>query len=161
MKAAISSILIGFIVGCSGTSSQDAGLQAELGEYFRALVQGRQQVAIEKMDPRFFPNAEVKNEAIRLLMESTKSFVYHSITNQKAFGHFEGSNCLHCFVPYISDATIRTQRSTVKSYLLATRYNGTKTWYFIDIGSKSRSALIRYYPNLPEELPRASLEIRE
>ena len=41
------------------------------------------------------------------------------------FGHFKGSNSVHCFVPYVSDAEIRGQRTTVKTYLLATRYDGS------------------------------------
>jgi hypothetical protein len=156
-------LFLGFAIGCSGCgkSTRDVELQEQVTAYFQALVQGRQQVAIEQMDPRFFPSAEVKKEAIRLLKESTGSFVYHGITNQQPFGYFKGSNSVHCFVPYVSDATIKTQRAVVKSYLLATRYDGTKTWYFVDIGSKSQSLLSKYYPNLPQELPRASLESKQ
>jgi hypothetical protein len=44
---------------------------------------------------------------------------------------------------------------------LATRYDGSKEWFFVDIGTKGRAVLARYYDNLPNELPKASLEKKE
>jgi hypothetical protein len=58
------------------------------------------------------------------------------ITTGEPFGHFKGSNSIHGFVPYVSDAQIGTQRATVKSYLLATRYDGSNTWFFVDVGRR-------------------------
>jgi hypothetical protein len=91
-------LLLGFAIFCAGCgkSTRDVELQEQLTAYFQALVQGRQQVAIEKMDPRFFPSPDVKKEAIRLLNESTASFVYQGITSQQPFGYFKGSNSVHC-----------------------------------------------------------------
>jgi len=163
MKALLLSLLVGFLVGCSKPATEygDAGLQDRLDSYFGALLDGRHRVAIDMMDPRLFPSPAAQSEAVTLLEKSTTTFTYHSITNGHAFGHFKGSNSLHCFVSYVSDAHIGAQRATVKSYLLATRYDGSNTWFFVDIGTKGREVLAKYYDNLPNDLPKASLEKRE
>lgn len=141
--------------------ASEAGLQERLNSYFGALLEGKQRVTIDMMDPRFFPSRQAQLEAVTLLEKSTTTFSYYSITNGHSFGHFKGSNSLHCFVPYVSDGQIGTQRATVKSYLLATRYDGSNTWFFVDIGTKGRAVLAKYYDNLPDELPKASLEKKE
>jgi hypothetical protein len=156
----LSAILIVAFSGCA-KRNDDAGLQEQLNEYFQALLHGRQQITIEKMDPRFFPTVESKREAITLLNQSTGGFAYHSITNQTPYGYFEESNSVHYFVPYVANATFKGQTGTLKSYLLATRYNGSNTWYFVDIGTKDRQTLTNYYSNLPQDLPGASRESRK
>ena len=163
MRAPLIILLLGFVVGCSkpATVVSDAGLQGRLDSYFGALLAGKHRVTIDMMDTRFFPTPEAKQEAIALLEKSTTTFTYHSITNGQPFGHFKGSNSVHCFVPYVSDAEIRGQRGTVKSYLLATRYDVSTNWFFVDIGTKGRDVLARYYDHLPNELPKASLEKKE
>lgn len=163
MKGLLSTVTAIFIIALSGCGkhNREAGLQEQLNDYFQALLHGRQQVAIEKMDPRFFPTAESKQEAITLLNQTTGGFVYHNITNQTPFRYFEESSSVHCFVPYVADATFKGQRGTLKSYLLATRYNGSNTWFFVDIGTMDRQALAKYYSNLPQNLPRASRESKK
>jgi hypothetical protein len=163
MKAPLLTISAMFFIAFSGCGrhNREAGLQEQLNDYFQALLHGRQQVTIEKMDPRFFPTAESKQEAVSLINESASSFVYHSITNQTPFGYFEEANSVHYFVPYVADATFKGQTGTLKSYLLATRYNGSNTWYFVDIGKKQRQVLAKYYSNLPQDLPRASGESKK
>jgi hypothetical protein len=160
MKACLSIFSLGALLCCSGCakSNRDAGLQEQLNGYFQALLHGRQQVTIEQMDPRFFPTAQSKQEAINLLNQSTTGFVYHSISNQRPFGYFSEGKSVHWFVPYVADATFKGQSGILKSYLLATRYNGSNTWYFIDIGTKDRQALAKYYSYLPPDLPQASRE---
>jgi hypothetical protein len=162
-KALLLSIAAGLLFGCSDPAMTDSnpGLQVGLTRYFEALLHGQHRISIDMMDPRFVPNREAKEEGIAFLQNSTTNFVYHRITNQKPFGHFKGSNSFHCFVPYISDAQIGTQRATVKSYLIATRYQGSNTWYFVDVGKKSRTFLAQYYENLPKELPQASVIKRQ
>ncbi|MCW5559093.1 MAG: hypothetical protein KIT22_14850 [Verrucomicrobiae bacterium] len=164
MRAPLIILLLGLLVGCSKPAAvvvSDAGLQARLDSYFGALLAGKQRVTIDMMDTRFFPSPEARQESVALLEKSTTIFVYHTITNGEPFGQFRGSNSVHCFVPYVSDAEIRGQRATVKSYLLATRYEGSTDWFFVDIGTKTRDVLARYYENLPEDLPKASLEKKE
>jgi len=163
MKALSIALLAALLIGCSksAVTGDEAGLQDRLNSYFGALLEGKQRVTIDMMDPRFFPSRAAQMEAVALLEKSTTTFTYHSITNGSPFGHFKGSNSLHCFVPYVSDAQIGTQKATVKSYLLATRYDGSNTWFFVDIGTKGRDVLARYYHNLPNELPKASLEKKE
>ncbi len=155
--------LLGIFVGCSKPTTVvgDAELQGGLDRYFGALLAGKQRITIDMMDPRFFPSSAAKAEAIALLEKSTATFVYHSITNGQPFGYFKGSNSVHCFVPYVSDAELRGQRATVKSYLLATRYNGSNDWFFIDIGHQRREVLAQYYEHLPDELPRAAIEKKQ
>lgn len=113
------------------------------------------------MDPRFVSSSEAKEAAISALRKATTTLVYHNISFERPFGKFSGSNSIHCFVPYVSDAEIRGKRATVKSYLLATRYNGSNAWFFVDIGTKGRDVLTQYYENLPAKLPKASLENKE
>ena len=163
MKPLLVTLLIGLLAGCSKPEAMfsDAGLQSRLDSYFVALLEGKQRVTIDIMDPRFFPSRAVQLEAVSLLEKSTTKFKYHTITNGQPFGHFKGSNSEHCFVPYMSDVQVETQRASVKSYLLATRYETSNTWFFVDIGTKGRDVLSRYYCNLPDELPQASLEKKE
>ena len=163
MKPLLVTLLIGLLAGCSKPEAMvsDAGLQGRLDSYFGALLEGKQRVTIDMMDPRFFPSRAVQLEAVSLLEQSTTKFTYHTITNGQPFGHFKGSNSVHCFIPYMSDAQIGTQRASVNSYLLATRYDGSNTWFFVDIGTKGRDFLTRYYCDLPAELPKATLEKKE
>ncbi len=163
MRPLLIALMLGLFAGCSKPPATrgDEGLQKRLNEYLGALVEGKQRITIDMMDPRFFPNQAAQAQAVALLEKSTATFVYHSVTNRQPFGHFKGSNSVHCFVPYVSDAEIRGQRATVKSYLLATKYDGSNTCYFVDIGTKGRDVLARYYENLPDELPKASLEKKE
>jgi hypothetical protein len=163
MRALLITLVFGILVGCSKptTPAGDVGLQDRLDSYFGALLAGKQRVTIDMMDPRFFPSRAAKAEAVALLEKSTATFIYHSVTNGQPFAHFKGSNSVHCFIPYVSDAEIRGQRATVKSYLLATRYDGSKEWFFVDIGTKGHDFLVRYYDNLPAELPKASLEKKD
>ena len=156
-------LLLGLFVGCSKATASisDPGLQDRLNIYFGGLLEGKQRITIDMMDPRIFPSHAAQTEAVALLEKSTTTFVYHSITNGQPFGHFKGSNSIHCFVPYVSDAEIRGQRATVKSYLLATRYDGSNEWFFVDIGTKQRDFLARYYDRLPDQLPKASLEKKD
>jgi hypothetical protein len=163
MRLLLITLLLGIFAGCSKptVTISDPGLQERLNSYFGALREGKQRITIDMMDPRFFPSRAAQSEAVALLEKSTTTFVYHSVTNGQPFGHFKGTNSIHCFVPYVSDAEIRGQRATVKSYLLATRYNGSNTWFFVDVGTKGRDVLARYYDNLPDELPKASLEKKE
>jgi hypothetical protein len=160
MRPILMTVLLAILVGCtdSKVAMREDGLQAELDKYFRALTQGKHRITIEMMDPRFFPNQAVRSEAVALIEKSTATFNYHSITNGEPFGRFKGSNSQHCFVPYVSDAEIRGQRATVKSHLLATRYHGGTNWFFVDIGTKPRKLLSKYYENLPDALPTTSIE---
>jgi hypothetical protein len=160
MRLLLVTLLLGFLAGCSKptATASDAGLQDRLNQYFGALLEGKQRVTIDMMDPRFFPEPAARTQAVALLEKTTTTFVYHSISNGQPFGHFKGSNSVHCFVPYVSDAEIRGQRATLKSYLLATRYNATNTWFFVDVGTNGRDVLARYYDNLPDNLPKALLE---
>ena len=160
MRTPLTILLLGLLIGCSKPAAvvvSNAGLQPALDSYFGALLAGKQRVTIDMMDTRFFPGAEARQEAVALLEKSTTTFTYLAITNGEPFGQFRGSNSVHCFVPYVSDAKIRGQRATVKSYLLATRYDGSTNWFFVDIGTKPRDVLARYYQNLPDDLPKASL----
>jgi hypothetical protein len=120
-------------------------------------LEGRHEIAIEKMDPVFPMSPEAKAETARLLKERTSEFIYHSITNYAAYYFFEGTNSMHFIIPYVSEATIGTQRATVKSYLLATKYDGATTWYFISIGTKRGKELAKYYPGIPLSLPRGQV----
>lgn len=158
--AVLTALIFGILVGCSkpAVTNSDARLQSQLDRYFGALLAGKHRVTIDMMDTRFFSSREAREEAVAQLEKSTTTFTYYAITNGQPFGHFKGSNSLHCFVPYVSDAEIRGQRATVKSYLLATCYNGSDEWLFVDIGTKERDVLARYYDQLPNELPKASLE---
>lgn len=161
MRTPLITLFLGLIVGCSKPTAvvvSDAGLQPKLDSYFSALLAGKQRVTIDMMDSRFFPTPEARQEAVALLEKSTTTFIYHAVTNGEPFGQFRGSNSVHYFVPYVSDAEVRGQRATVKSYLLATRYDGSTDWFFVDIGTKTRDVLARYYENLPADLPKASLE---
>jgi hypothetical protein len=158
--AVLTGLVLGILVGCSKPAviDSDAGLQSRLDSYFGALLAGKHRVTIDMMDTRFFSSLEAREEAVAQLERSTTTFIYFSITNGQPFGHFKGSNSLHCFVPYVSEAEIRGQRATVKSYLLATCYKGSNEWLFVDVGTKERDVLARYYDHLPNELPKASLE---
>ena len=160
MPAHLHASLLGILMGCgeSKVAVCDDGLQAELDKYFGGLTQGKHRITVDMMDPRFFPNQAVRSEAVALIEKSTTTFDYHSITNGEPFGEFSGSNSLHCFVPYVSDAEFRGRRATVKSHLLATRYHDSTNWFFVDIGTKPRKFLSEYYKNLPNPLPTASLE---
>src|SRR5437899_153475 len=102
MRPLLITLLLGLLAGCSKqtVAVSDAELQAGLDSYFGALLAGKQRVTIDMMDPRFFPNRGAQAEAVALLEKSTTTFVYHSITNDQPFGHFKGSNSMHCFVPY-------------------------------------------------------------
>jgi hypothetical protein len=110
------------------------------------------------MDPRFLPSKEAKGEAISALQKATTTMVYRNVTFEKPFGRFTGSNSVHCFVPYVSEAQIGNRSGKVRSYLLATHYQGSNRWFFVDVGTKSREMLAKYYENLPPELPKATLE---
>jgi hypothetical protein len=140
---------------------RDDALQAELDRYFGDLLAGKQRVTIDMMDPRFFPNAAARLHAVALVEKATTTFKFYSITNGRPFGEFHGSNSVHCFVPYVSEAEVRGQRATVQSHLLATRYHDSTNWFFIDIGTKPRSFLSKYYENLPSFLPTASLQHKQ
>jgi hypothetical protein len=163
MRALGITLLLGVLAGCSKptTGGSNFGLQDRLDSYFGALLAGKQRVTIDMMDPRFVASPAAKAEALALLEKSTTTMVYHSIRNGQPFGQFRGSNSVHCFVPYVSDAELRGQRATVKSYLLATRYDGSNEWFFVDVGTKGRDFLAKYYDHLPDELPKASLEKKE
>jgi hypothetical protein len=163
MRALLITCFLAIVIGCSRPTTvvSDAELQGGLDRYFGALLAGKQRVTIDMMDPRFFASGAAKAEAIALLEKSTATFTYHCITNGQPFGYFTDSNSVHWFVPYLSDAELRGQRATVKSYLLATRYNGSNDWFFIDIANKRRDVLAQYYDHLPDELPRASLEKKQ
>jgi hypothetical protein len=163
MKWSVLSIALATLAGCSepGAFTADAAFQDSLSDYTRALLAGDARLTIEMMDPRLVSSIEAKEEAISALQKATTTMVYHNVTFEKPFGKFTGSNTLHCFIPYVSDAQIGKQRATVKSYLLATHYEGSNRWFFVDVGTKSRSALAQYYENLPPELPKATLKKRE
>src|SRR5689334_12236381 len=99
MRSLLITLVIGLLTGCSKPTAagSDAGLQDSLNEYFGALLQGKQRVTIDMMDPRFFPDRTVQAQAVALLEASTATFVYHNITNGQPFGQFKGSNSIHCF----------------------------------------------------------------
>jgi hypothetical protein len=159
MKSLLFAFVVAFLIGCSDSNdANEVGLQVSLDRYFNALRPGEQRITIDMMDPRFFPNPTAKAQAIAMLENSTTTMKYHSITNGKPFGHFTESNSVDCFVPYVCDAELQGQRGTLKSYLLATRYHSKPSWFFIDIGTKTRETLAPYYENLPKELPKASRE---
>ena len=102
MRPLLITLLLGLLAGCSKPAAtvSEAGLQDRLNSYFGALLEGKQRVMIDMMDPRFFPSRAAQSEAVALLQRSTTTFTYYSITNGQPFGHFKGSNTFHCFVPY-------------------------------------------------------------
>jgi len=69
MRPVIFTLLIGLFAGCSKPSAavSDVGLQDRLDSYFGALLEGKQRVTIDMMDPRFFPSRAVQAEAVARL----------------------------------------------------------------------------------------------
>ncbi len=163
MKSIVLSVAVAILAGCSepGAFTPDSALQDSLSDYSRAIQGGDAPLTFDMMDPRLVSSREAKEEAISILQKGTATMLYHNVTFEKPFGKFSGSNSLHCFIPYVSDAQIGKQRVTVKSYLLATHYEGSNRWFFVDIGTMSRSKVAQYYENLPPELPKATLKKRE
>jgi hypothetical protein len=138
---------------CSDEDDRDAGLESAVNSYFAQLKKGNHRVSLDRLDPRFDPDGSARQRAVSVLEKSTKTFTYHSFTHEAPIFHFTGSNSIHCFVPYTADAQIGSNRATIYSHLLATRYQASNTWHFVDVGTKSSSELSNYYENLPKRVP--------